>query len=67
MGERHWGIAEIANHTGLTPGTIKVYHSQGKLPPHDYATARQKLWYPATIHEWAVENRVGRFRYEATR
>jgi hypothetical protein len=56
------GIAEIAKFCGLTRGTVGVYHSQGKLPPHDYETARQKLWLPETIRQWAVDGKIGRFK-----
>ncbi len=47
------GLAGIAKLIGLTPGTVKLYKAQGKLPEPDVIVdGHGKGWKEATIIEW---------------
>ncbi len=47
------GIAGIAALIGLTPGTVKLYKAQGKLPEPDLVVdGWARLWKESTIVEW---------------
>ena len=54
MTDEMLGVAEIAERTGLSVGTVQVYSSRGQLPPPDQTVngGRTKLWLVATIDEW---------------
>ncbi len=47
------GLAGIADLIGLTPGTVKLYKAQGRLPEPDlFVDGWAKLWKESTIIEW---------------
>lgn len=48
-------IAGVADLIGLTPGTVKLYLTKGKLPEPDVAVGHVKLWKESTIIEWDRE------------
>jgi hypothetical protein len=47
----YWTIADVAEHWGVTPQTIRTYRSRGRgeLPPADRMFGRSPAWRPDTI------------------
>jgi hypothetical protein len=47
----YWTVADIAEHWGVTPQTIRTYRSRkrGELPEPDKVFGRSPVWKPATI------------------
>ncbi|MFK0125582.1 helix-turn-helix transcriptional regulator [Streptomyces nigra] len=47
----YWTIADVADHWGVSPQTIRAYRSRGRgeLPPADRTFGRSPAWRPATI------------------
>ena len=47
----YWTVADIAEHWGVTPQTIRTYRSRkrGELPEPDNVFGRSPVWKPATI------------------
>ncbi|MFJ8309787.1 MULTISPECIES: helix-turn-helix transcriptional regulator [unclassified Streptomyces] len=47
----YWTVADIADHWGVTPQTIRTYRSRkrGELPEPDKLFGRSPVWKPATI------------------
>ena len=46
------GLQDVADMTGLTIRTVYMYHSVGRLPPHDATIAGKKVWAWSTIRDW---------------
>ena len=49
------GIAEVAALAGLPRGTVRVWHSRGKLPEPAARLAAGPVWERATIEAWKEE------------
>jgi hypothetical protein len=47
----YWTVADIADHWGVTPQTIRTYRSRkrGELPEPDKVFGRSPVWKPSTI------------------
>ena len=47
----YWTVADIADHWGVTPQTVRTYRSRGRgeLPEPDNVFGRSPVWKPATI------------------
>ena len=60
-----WGVAEVAAHLGVSPGTVAVWRHRGHLPPPDATASNVPLWRPSTIRRW--EERGGKARATAAR
>jgi hypothetical protein len=47
----YWTVADIAEHWGVTPQTIRTYRSRkrGELPEPDNVFGRSPVWKPSTI------------------
>jgi hypothetical protein len=47
----YWTVADIADHWGVTPATVRTYRSRkrGELPEPDKVFGRSPVWKPATI------------------
>lgn len=58
----YWTVADIAEHWGVTPQTIRTYRSRGRgeLPPEDAIFGRSPVWRPATILEFQRPGRGAR-------
>lgn len=57
-----WTYREIADHTGVTPSTIRWFRSNGYLPDPSGQVGRTPWWSPDVIREWHA-NRPGRGRW----
>ena len=58
---RLWAYAQIADHTGVNVGTLRVWRSRSKLPVADFTVGDEEwpAWWPATIQDWwAARQRV---------
>lgn len=49
------GIPAVAKMTGLSPKSISVYRSQGKIPAADGMSGQSPLWWPETIERWIAD------------
>jgi hypothetical protein len=47
----YWTVADIADHWGVTPATVRSYRSRGRgeLPEPDRVFGRSPVWKPASI------------------
>jgi hypothetical protein len=47
----YWTVADIADHWGVTPQTVRTYRSRkrGELPEPDKVFGRSPVWKPSTI------------------
>jgi len=50
----YWTVADVADHWGVTPQTIRTYRSRkrGELPEPDRMFGRSPVWKPSTIIEF---------------
>jgi len=49
-----WTYAQIAELTGKSPATLRVWRNRGKLPNADYFIGEigWPAWNPSTVKEW---------------
>lgn len=47
-----WTYAQIADLTGITAGTLRVWRARGKLPTPDYVVGEWPAWNEATVRDW---------------
>lgn len=47
-----WGVADVAAHLGVRPGTVRAYVARGQMPPPDGRLGRTPWWWAASIQEW---------------
>ena len=47
-----WGLADLADLTGLSRRTLERERSAGRLPPPDKRVGKRPLWLPSTIRRW---------------
>lgn len=49
-----WAYAQIADHTGKSVGTLRVWRSRGHLPTPDFTVGTEAwpAWYPDTVRDW---------------
>lgn len=57
--EKLWRVADIADREGVSPSTIRAYHSRGEMPPADGYDKHGPFWRLATLKKW---DRPGRGR-----
>lgn len=50
----YWTIADVADHWGISPQTVRTYRSRGRgeLPEPDRVFGRSPVWKPKTILEF---------------
>lgn len=51
--------ADLAERTGITAATLRVWHLRGKLPAPDYTIGQSPAWKPETVAEWIETVRTG--------
>lgn len=51
-----WTYAQIAEHTGITAGTLRVWRTRKKLPDPDFIIGEWPAWRPATVRQWWAES-----------
>lgn len=47
-----WTYAQIADLTGISAATLRVWRLRGKLPAPDYEIGPWPAWKPTTIESW---------------
>lgn len=47
-----WSYAEVAEHLGVSDGTVRAYKHRGYLPRPDGVLGKSPWWRPATIIQW---------------
>jgi predicted site-specific integrase-resolvase len=45
-------LTEVADHLGLSVGTVSAYRTRGKMPKPDLQYGRTPLWKLQTIKTW---------------
>lgn len=47
-----WSVADVAEHLGVSPATVRSYAARGQMPAPDGRIGRSPWWWSTTITQW---------------